>query len=85
MSWVPRSLTIKHKTDRKAISSEFLACFEPDGEAFLSQIVTADETWVHHSELETKRNRARNGTDKAYTHFSHWHNAVEVDGDFVEK
>jgi hypothetical protein len=38
------------------------------GEAFLSRNVTADETWVHYFEPETKRSRARNGTDRAYTH-----------------
>jgi hypothetical protein len=37
-------------------------------EAFLSRIVTANETWVHHFEPETKRSRTRNGTDRAYTH-----------------
>ena len=51
-SW---SFAVKHKTDREAISSELLACFEAEGETFVSWIVTADETWVHHFELETKR------------------------------
>jgi hypothetical protein len=37
------------------ISSEFLACFEAEGQAFVSWIVTADETWVHHFEPDTKR------------------------------
>jgi hypothetical protein len=45
-----------------------LAHFEAEGEAFLSCIVTADEPKVHHFELETKRNRTRNGTNRAYTH-----------------
>jgi hypothetical protein len=40
-TWVSRSLSIKHKTDRKAISSELLAHFKAEGEASLSQIVTA--------------------------------------------
>jgi hypothetical protein len=43
------------KTDRKAISSELLARFEAEGEAFLSLIVTTDETWVH------RLNRRQNG------------------------
>jgi hypothetical protein len=34
--------------------TELLAGFEAKGETFLSWIVTADETWVHHFELETK-------------------------------
>lgn len=53
--WVPRSLTVDHKSQRKDIASDLLQRFEADGEAFLSQIVTGDETWVHHFEPETKR------------------------------
>jgi hypothetical protein len=68
MRWVPRSLIIEHNTDKKAISSELLACFEADEEAILSQIFTADKTWVHNFELETERSRTRNGTNRAYTH-----------------
>jgi hypothetical protein len=43
------------KIKRKAISSELLACFEAEGKAFPSQIVTDDETWVHHFEPQTRR------------------------------
>jgi hypothetical protein len=32
-----------------------LECFDGEGEAFLSQIITGDKTWVHHFEPETKR------------------------------
>jgi hypothetical protein len=32
-----------------------LECFEAEGEAFLSQVVTSDETWTHHCEPETER------------------------------
>jgi nicotinamide mononucleotide adenylyltransferase len=53
--WVPWSLTVKHKTERKAISSKLLARFQVQEQTFLSWIVTADETWVHHFEPETKR------------------------------
>jgi hypothetical protein len=52
---VPRSLTVKNKTDRKAISSELLVRFEADREASLSWIVIGHEMWVHHFEPETKR------------------------------
>jgi hypothetical protein len=45
-----------------------LTHFEAEGEDFLFWIVTADETWVHHFELETKRSRTRNGIDRAYMH-----------------
>jgi hypothetical protein len=37
-------------------------------EAFLSLMVTTDETWIHNFEPETKRSRSRNGTDRTYTH-----------------
>ena len=32
-----------------------MARFEAEGETFLPRIVTADETWVHYFESETKR------------------------------
>jgi hypothetical protein len=44
----------KTKTEREAIYSELLACFEAESRAFLSRIITADKTWVHHFEQETK-------------------------------
>jgi len=53
MRGIPWSPTVKHKTERKAISSELLACLEAERET-LAQIVTVDESWVHHFELETK-------------------------------
>jgi len=53
--WVPRSLTTEHRRQRKAICSELLERFDAEGEAFLSRIVTSDETLAHHYEPETKR------------------------------
>jgi hypothetical protein len=53
---------------RKDISSELLARFEIEGEAFLSRTVTANETWTHHFELGIKSSRTRNGTNRTYTH-----------------
>jgi hypothetical protein len=52
--WAPQNLTVNHKTKRQAISSELFANFKAEREA-LSQIVTADETWIHYFKLETKR------------------------------
>jgi hypothetical protein len=43
-------------------------CFEIEGEAFLSRIVTSDETWVHHLKLEIKRGRTRVGTERVHRH-----------------
>ena len=53
--WVPRRLTPEHRRQRKAICSELLERYDAEGEAFLSRIVTGDETWAHHYEPETKR------------------------------
>ena len=53
--WIPRSLTTKHRRQRKAICSELLEHFDAEEEAFLSWIVTGDETCAHHCEPETKR------------------------------
>jgi len=53
MRCVPWSLTVEHKTKIKAVSSKSLTRFEAEGETFLSWIVTAYETWVHHFEPET--------------------------------
>jgi hypothetical protein len=50
------------------------------GEAFLSWIVTADETWVHH--FEQDKEWYRRGR---HTLVSRLHQAVKVDRDFVEK
>jgi hypothetical protein len=56
------------------------------GEAFLSRVVTADETWVHHFELETERSGQEEvPTGHARTLVYRWRKAVEVNGDFVEK
>jgi hypothetical protein len=44
---------LEHKTKRKVISSGF-ARFEAEGETFLSRNVTANKTWVHNFEAETK-------------------------------
>ena len=37
------------------VCAELLARYEAEGDNFLSNIVTGDETWVHHFEPETKR------------------------------
>jgi transposase len=50
--WVPRSLTTEHRRQRKAICFELMKHFDDEGEAFLSRIVTGDETWAHHYEPE---------------------------------
>ncbi|KAJ4445791.1 hypothetical protein ANN_12476 [Periplaneta americana] len=53
--WVPRQLSDQHKTQRMASALTFLMRYHTDGDAFLDQIVTGDETWVSHNTSETKR------------------------------
>ncbi|KAJ4448812.1 hypothetical protein ANN_00203 [Periplaneta americana] len=53
--WVPRQLSDQHKTQRMASALTFLMRYHTDGDAFLDQIVTGDETWVSHNTPETKR------------------------------
>jgi hypothetical protein len=45
--WVPNMLNVKHTTAWN-ICAELLQCSEKDGDAFLSRIITDNETWVHH-------------------------------------
>ena len=52
---VPRSLTTEHRRQRKAVCSELLERFDAEWEAFMSQIVTGDETCAQHYEPEKKK------------------------------
>ena len=53
--WVPRMLCDEMKAERVHISRELLERFEKEGEDFLKQIITGDETWVHHYDPENIR------------------------------
>ena len=53
--WVPKELTEEHRNNRVAICERLLDRYANEGEAFLTQIVTGDETWVHHFAPESKR------------------------------
>ena len=53
--WVPRMLTPQIKLQRVQISRELLVKFDEDGKDFLRQIVTGDESWVHHYDPESKQ------------------------------
>jgi [histone H3]-lysine36 N-dimethyltransferase SETMAR len=46
--WVPRMLTPEQKADRVEASKDLLAVYESDPAEFCAQIVTGDETWIHH-------------------------------------
>jgi len=52
--WVPRMLSDEMKAGRVCISRELLERFEKEGEDFLKNIITGNETWVHH-DPENKR------------------------------
>ena len=53
--WVPKELTEEQKNNRVAICQRLLDRYANEGEAFLTRIVTGDETWVHHFAPESKR------------------------------
>ncbi|GFR91616.1 histone-lysine n-methyltransferase setmar-like protein [Elysia marginata] len=53
--WVPRMLTDEMKMQRKTTCAELMKHYEEDGEEFIQQIVTGDESWVHHYDPESKR------------------------------
>ena len=53
--WVPKELTEEHTRKHLDICSQHLACYREEGDNFLQQIVTRDETWIHHYEPESKQ------------------------------
>ena len=53
--WVPHHLQEEQKQTRLRVCSELLARYNRHGRRFLSRIITADETWLHHYEPESKR------------------------------
>jgi hypothetical protein len=48
--WVPRMLTAEMKALRGEICQQILSHYENKDEEFFHNMVTADETWVHHYE-----------------------------------
>ncbi|UYV75689.1 hypothetical protein LAZ67_13001022 [Cordylochernes scorpioides] len=53
--WFPRLLSENHKQQRMEAARAFLEIHRRDGDQLFSRIVTGDESWVHHSTPETKR------------------------------
>ncbi|UYV70736.1 hypothetical protein LAZ67_8000407 [Cordylochernes scorpioides] len=53
--WVARLLLENHKQQRMEAARVFLEMHQRDGDQLFSRIVTGDESWVHHSTPETKR------------------------------
>ena len=52
--WVPRMLTPELKQQRKVMCQQLLARYDDEGDDFLQQIVTGDESWAHHYDPESK-------------------------------
>jgi hypothetical protein len=52
--WVPHQQTDEHKKTRMGSSLMLLQRYKEQGEAFLSRIVTGDETWVFHYTPQSK-------------------------------
>jgi len=53
--WVPKELTEEREHKCLDFCSRHLAYYREEGDNFLQQIVTGDETWIHHYEPESKR------------------------------
>jgi len=54
--WVPKELTVLHKQQHVEVATQFVRRYEEDP-SILQRIVTGDETWVHHYDPESKRQR----------------------------
>jgi len=52
---VLKQLTEEQKNNRVVICQRLLDRYANKGEAFLTRIITGDETWVHHYAPESKR------------------------------
>ena len=52
--WVPRLLSDEQKATSVECSTEFLNRFEMEGDQFLANIITIDETWIWEYDPETK-------------------------------
>ncbi|UYV82696.1 hypothetical protein LAZ67_22000583 [Cordylochernes scorpioides] len=52
---VPRLLSENHKQQRMEAARAFLEMHRREGDQLFSHIVTGDESWLHHSTPETKR------------------------------
>jgi len=53
--WVARMLTDEQKQNRFDVCTDLLCRLQAQAQIFLDRIVMQDETWVHHFDLETKR------------------------------
>ena len=70
LRWGPKMLSEEHKKKRAASALTFLTRCSEQGDGFLSQIVTGDETWVCHLTPEssggTPHHRKSTNSSKPY-------------------
>jgi len=55
MKWVPKCLNADQKHQQSQLSEQDLEFFRRDPNDFLLQLLTMDETWLYHYDLETKQ------------------------------
>ena len=53
--WVPRNLNMQDRQQRVESSQELLEVYNANPEDFHTRLVTGDETWLHHWDLDTKK------------------------------
>ncbi|UYV60659.1 hypothetical protein LAZ67_1001772 [Cordylochernes scorpioides] len=53
--WIPHFLNLDQKLNRIWVSKALLKRYEEEGDHFLDQIVTGDESWCYHYDPSTKR------------------------------
>ncbi|UYV70393.1 hypothetical protein LAZ67_7002882 [Cordylochernes scorpioides] len=53
--WIPHFLNLDQKRNRIRVSKALLKRYEEEGDHFLDQIVTGDESWCYHYDPSTKR------------------------------
>ncbi|UYV77592.1 hypothetical protein LAZ67_15001650 [Cordylochernes scorpioides] len=53
--WIPHFLNLGQKLNRIRVSKALLKRYEEEGDHFLDQIVTGDESWCYHYDPSTKR------------------------------
>jgi len=54
-NWVPKCLNADQERQLFQSSEQLLKFFQRDPNDFLSRLVTMDETWLYHYDLETKQ------------------------------
>ncbi|UYV66103.1 hypothetical protein LAZ67_4000271 [Cordylochernes scorpioides] len=53
--WIPHFLNLDQKLNRIRVSKALLKRYEEEGDHYLDQIVTGDESWCYHYDSSTKR------------------------------